>query len=201
MDTEVTFTVSSDSTASGNLYVARLDTALFEQYNRQFAAAGMDITTFSDTRIEGSLNAAAAGSVMTSIVYDEGWTVLVDGNPVETFAIGKGFIGFDVPAGSHTVTMTFFPKGLKIGLIISGVSLLLLIALVLLRRRADLYREALAAKETEESAATQPEAGAPETSPEETPDVPLPVEDTAPAEEGSAEAKTPPETEIPADPT
>lgn len=201
VDTEVTFTVSSDSTASGNLYVARLDTALFEQYNRQFAAAGMDITTFSDTRIEGSLNAAAAGSVMTSIVYDEGWTVLVDGNPVETFAIGKGFIGFDVPAGSHTVTMTFFPKGLKIGLIISGVSLLLLIALVLLRRRADLYREALAAKETEESAATQPEAGAPETSPEETPDVPLPVEDTAPAEEGSAEAKTPPETEIPADPT
>ena len=69
-----------------------------------------------------------------------------------------------------------------------GAMFLLLIALVLLRRRADLYREALAAKETEESAATQPEAGAPETSPEETPDVPLPVEDTAPAEKAEAKA-------------
>ncbi|MBQ8752930.1 MAG: YfhO family protein, partial [Clostridia bacterium] len=154
--TEVEFTVDAESTASGNLYVAKLNRELFDETNATLAANGMTVTKFTDSHIEGTITAPENGCVMTSLVYDEGWTVLVDGQPVETFAIGQGLIGFDVTAGEHTVTMTFFPKGLKLGLIISGVCLLLLILLVLLRRRADLYREAelrLAARKAEEEAA------------------------------------------------
>ena len=36
----------------------------------------------------------------------------------------NAFLGFDVPQGAHSVTLTYFPPGLTAGLILSGASIL-----------------------------------------------------------------------------
>jgi len=133
----ISFTVNCDGTATGNLYVARLDEELFLATNASLQQSGLQITDWSDTRIEGTLTAQENGSVMTSIVYDENWMVLVDGQRVETFAVGNGFVGFDVTAGKHEITLMFVPTPFFIGLLISGVCLIILLLLMWLRRRMD----------------------------------------------------------------
>ncbi|MCI8553548.1 MAG: YfhO family protein [Clostridiales bacterium] len=131
----LTVTINAEKTCSGNIYVVRLDEAVFEQDMATLAAHGMTVTSFSDSRISGVVTAPASGVIYSSIPYDKGWTVTVDGQRVETFAGGEAMLAFEVDAGEHTVEFRFFPVGLIPGVVISVVSLGLLILLLLYVRR------------------------------------------------------------------
>lgn len=198
-DTEVSFTVTTDSTASGNLYVARLDTERVERTLARLKEGGLKTEKFTDTELSGTLTAASDGAVLTSLVYDAGWTVEVDGKPVETFAAGQGLLAFDVAAGEHTVRMVFSPRGLKTGALLSGISLLLFLALVILRGILDRKRT-LSAAEPTDGAETVPAEGdasvviaEPDEATSEAVPAPMPsqAEQTVPEEPASAGAETP----------
>ena len=63
----------------------------------------------------------------TSVPYDEGWSVYVDGKKVKYREVADTFIGIRVPKGSHKITMKFYPRGLFCGIGISLVSILLMV--------------------------------------------------------------------------
>lgn len=144
----VEITVSAKDSCIGNIYVASLNEEVFTQNMRQLMEGGMKVTSFSDSRIEGTVDAKEDGVLMTTMTYDEGWTVKIDGKEVETVSsqmlsaadtgtvgMAEALLAFDVPAGKHTITMTFFPKGLALGIILSVISLAGLIALLIFQRR------------------------------------------------------------------
>jgi len=125
-------TLNSDSACGGSIYAMILNEDVYAQQMSTLAQNQMTVDTFTDTKITGSVTAPRDGSIMTSVVYDKGWTVKVDGHKVDTYAIGNSMLSFDVAAGDHTVTMTFFPTGLLYGiaLFVIGVGALLFILLV-----------------------------------------------------------------------
>ncbi len=136
--------VTVKSSAIGNIYVASLNNDTFEKDMDTLSAGGLQVTSFSDSRISGTIHADEASSVFVSIPYDKGWTVKVDGQPVETYGIGEtdlddpsngAMLGFDILAGDHTVELSFMPRGLWLGVGISLISLVLLILLVWATRR------------------------------------------------------------------
>ena len=61
--------------------------------------------------------------LLITIPYDDGLTIKVDGKEVEYFKVFDTLIGIKVNHGKHLVEITYFPKGLKIGSMISIVSL------------------------------------------------------------------------------
>lgn len=145
---EVEITVEAADACIGNIYVATLNEEVFQDTFRQLSQNGLEITSFSDTRIEGTVTADEAGIMMTSITYDKGWTVLVDGKEVTpvstqmqeaadtgTVGMAEALLSFKVPEGTHTVTLVFFPQGLKVGLLLSGISLVGLIVLLVWQRK------------------------------------------------------------------
>ncbi|MEG0409178.1 MAG: YfhO family protein [Bacilli bacterium] len=77
---------------------------------------------------------------MTSIPYDPGWTVKVDGKETPIKIVNLGLIGFDLSEGVHSIEMIYTPPGLKIGVIISLISLMVLI-LIKLRKNEILGKE------------------------------------------------------------
>lgn len=150
--TVVTFSVTAKSACSGNLYVARLNAAVFERAMTKLAAGGLNVTSSTDRSITGTVNAAQDSVMFTSIPYDRGWTVKIDGKPVELYpsdveransqlgtaapsGADEAMLLFDVPAGEHTVELTFFPRGLALGLGLSAVSLAALLFLLFLKRK------------------------------------------------------------------
>ena len=143
----VEVTVTATQSCIGTIHVATLNKDVFEQNMRQLAQGGLDVTSFSDTHIEGTVDAAEAGIMMTSITYDEGWTVKIDGKEVKTISsemreaadtgtvgMAEALLAFEVPEGTHTITLTFFPKGLALGLVLSVISLAGLILLLIYQR-------------------------------------------------------------------
>ncbi len=93
----------------------------------------LNVTSFEDTEISGTINASQDGVLYTSINYDTGWDVYIDGEKVSReniHPIGQGaLLGVDITKGEHTVTLKYTPEGLLIGIIISAVTLLIMILL------------------------------------------------------------------------
>ena len=152
--------IFTEGTCIGNIYLVRLDADAYARHLEVLQAGGLQVTQQTGHSITGTVNAAYDGTMFFSLPYDKGWTVYVDGSPVETFPVDRGedkveqengtyeyvenddgaFLGAWIPAGTHEVSIVYTTPGGTIGGIISGVSLLaLLIPLVMwiLRRRAD----------------------------------------------------------------
>ncbi len=127
---EVTATVKSKSACSGNLYVVVLNEDVFKEDMETLAESSLEIESFSDSHLKGSITAPQDGTICTTITYDKGWTVKVDGQKVETTSISGAWLAFDVSAGSHTVEISFFPRGLVPGLVLSVIGVVVLVLLV-----------------------------------------------------------------------
>lgn len=78
------------------------------------------------------VNAAEECVVFTTIPSEEGWTAAIDGKevPIETTMDGA-LIAVKVPQGEHTVTLEFFPAGLKAGLLLTFSGLLIMAIMLL----------------------------------------------------------------------
>ncbi|MCI9147040.1 MAG: YfhO family protein [Hungatella sp.] len=87
----------------------------------------IEITRWVDTRLEGEIETDQAGVLFTSIPYDKGWKVAVDGIKQETGKIFDAFLSVEMPEGRHTISLTYEPEGLKLGFGISGASILCLV--------------------------------------------------------------------------
>ncbi len=133
--------------------------ALSEVYN-VLSQSGLTLTKWTDTEVEGTVQTEEDGVMMTSIPYDGGWKVYVDGTEVKPERIKDTFLGISLSAGEHTVRLCFFPEGLKPGMAISGVSLLLFLLLLGRQRRKDRRLRARKAEKKRNAEAAAQQNGA-----------------------------------------
>lgn len=98
---------------------------LYEKLNQM----PMHLTSWSDTRLAGGVNVTKAGMLLTTIPFDAGWTVEVDGEPAETKKALEAFLAVDLPEGYHEITFSYLPEGIREGSLITILSLLMLILL------------------------------------------------------------------------
>ena len=131
MTVEIAIPANKES-GYADIYAVGLNMDNFEYGYQKLAEASMDITEFEDTHIKGTVTVRANELVYTSINYDEGWEILVDGEKVQPVAIGDALIGIDAAPGTHTIEMTYKPKGLLIGGIISAGTLAAFIAMLVI---------------------------------------------------------------------
>ncbi len=104
-----------------------------------------DLTSWTDTELKGTVACRESGLMLTTIPYDEGWTITVDGVEQPAVKMLNAFIGVRLTPGSHRVEMSYLPKGLPQGMMITGASalILLLVGVVgYVRRRREAGSEA-----------------------------------------------------------
>ncbi|MCD7890434.1 MAG: YfhO family protein [Ruminococcus sp.] len=113
---EVELKFSNDSqTGSFKLMVYALSQSVFEQVYEELADEQLNITKFSDTEIEGTITAEKDGVMLLSIPYEEGWSVYVDGEEVDTVEIMFAMLGANVSAGTHSIRIVYVPEGFTEG--------------------------------------------------------------------------------------
>lgn len=95
----------------------------------------METETVTDRYISGTVYAESNRILYTSIPYDSGWSVYVDGTKTETFKIGDSQLGVMLKPGQHEIEFKYTPKGLYLGAGVSGVTLISLAAVTVLKLR------------------------------------------------------------------
>lgn len=90
---------------------------------------GLQVTDFDDTHIRAEIDVKRGGLLLTSIPYDKGWTVLIDGRPAKILEVKDAFLGIDLNVGTHTLEFSYAPEGYNLGLTITIVCVIILIAI------------------------------------------------------------------------
>ena len=116
-------------------YFVQVDEKNIKTVTDTLKEGGLNVTEHSDTRIEGNLTTSQAQTVLTTIPYDSGWRVYVDGERVETFKTIETFIGFDVSEGEHTIVMKYQPTVFYVGICTSTLGVALFILLIIIDKR------------------------------------------------------------------
>ena len=104
----------------------------------------LNVETFTDTEISGTVTAKESGILYTSIPYDTGWKITVDGEEIdeeEILSLGDALIGIHLSAGTHTVEFKYTPQGFIIGLGLTAAGIIILLAYILIIRKLKFARE------------------------------------------------------------
>ena len=113
--------MESESTSFDFYCYTADDTVVKNMYN-SFAGNSLNVDSYSDTTIKGTVNAKENCYLYSSIPYDDGWSVYVDGKKAETFEIGGTLLAIELTPGQHKIEYKYFPVGFLYGIIISAVT-------------------------------------------------------------------------------
>ena len=127
---EIRFSCKAGESGTISVNACQLDEALFRQAYDVLAASTLELTEFSNTYVEGTIQANRDGLLYTSIPQDGNWHVTVDGKEVEPVLVGNTMVGVPMNEGSHTVTFTYQNKAFDLGWKISLGCLTIFVLLV-----------------------------------------------------------------------
>ena len=104
-------------------YAYAIDDDKFKEFYNEINKNILKVTSYSDTLIEGDVTLKSDKVMLSTIAYDIGWKVYVDGKSVDTYKIADSYLAFDIKKGSHKIKLIYYPDGMKLGVITSFISL------------------------------------------------------------------------------
>lgn len=129
-DEEITIEISvlNDSFSLDEVQLYYCDMDRFQDIYKNLSYNIIENTIYKDGYIKGDIKVTADKTLMyTSIPYDEGWNLKVDGEEYDYFKILNGLIGVKLQPGEHKIEFKYKLPGLRLGIGISIFSLGILI--------------------------------------------------------------------------
>ena len=116
-----------------------LDREVLADYTASILEQNCEVRRTSGTSLEIKVNSDGNRALFTTIPVEEGWSAAIDGNPCTiASAVNDTLICLNVPEGEHTITLNFFPAGMKMGLILTaagaGILLVMIVTSIIVKR-------------------------------------------------------------------
>ncbi len=145
---------------NGNVYAIKngsftinsytVDKAKFEKaYDTLDAMSDTELLAFEDTYVKAKVTSYTDGALYIPISYDAGWKIYIDGQQVSLYEHQGHILMTGISAGEHIVEMKYTPVGFVAGAVITGVSVVILIAwAVIATKRCKKEQECVTINET-----------------------------------------------------
>ncbi|MGT2936379.1 glycosyltransferase PgfM1 [Streptococcus caprae] len=137
LETTITLQTSTEDEINlTNMGLVRANQTAIQEVLNQRLKQNMTVDSWTNTNITGSVDITDDSTVMmTSIPYDAGWSVTVDGQEVETTAAwDNSLLSFPITSGKHKIIIHYQTPGLWTGIIISVCSWVLIAYLIWLEK-------------------------------------------------------------------
>ena len=122
---EVRVLCDKDESGTMTVTAAQLDNDLFYEGYDILNASTLDITSFRQTRVEGTITCNRDGLLYTSVPQNGNWHLYVDGREAEITLVGDCMISTNLTEGTHTVQLRYqnkaFAMGWKVSLLCAAV--------------------------------------------------------------------------------
>ncbi len=141
---ELVYTSDTYKQAGINLFMAIQNDELLQQGLDILSDEVWNITYADNTTLTGTITVLSDGLFYSSIPYEPGWTVTVDGTEVPLaltynpknpdVKLTDAQLCFPLAAGDHEITMTYKSPGLRLGLCLSLIGLSLFLPVILCKK-------------------------------------------------------------------
>lgn len=105
-------------------------TYVLQDLTNKLISNSLQISHHSQNRIEGTISLSQPKMMFLSIPYDAGWSAKVNGQDKEFELVNTGFLGLMLPAGNHTVELSYSSPYFYQGWLVSLVALSLYLFLL-----------------------------------------------------------------------
>jgi uncharacterized membrane protein YfhO len=133
---------SLEAKVSGLKKLTQIDTSAVFTTNTEFQEIldglkkdSLQITKFSQNKIEGNISTDTPKILFLSIPFDKGWHAILDGKETTLERVQFGLTGLVLDKGKHQLTLQFEPPFRALGTKISIVALLAYLGLVFWTRK------------------------------------------------------------------
>lgn len=130
----VRVTVANDDNEAfwkDNLFYS-FDYDKFSEACERISQGTMQITSFEDTALEGTVNADRDGQLLfTTIPYENGWSINVNGRTVSPEIVLDSLIAIPLEKGENRISMNFSPNYWRLSIIVTLFGGLMLMLIVL----------------------------------------------------------------------
>lgn len=122
-DETVTVTVRiSKSISPVSFGVFGLDTGVLKGICAAAQGTEMEV---SGNQISATCTAKEGQTLFLPVTYDKGWTATVNGEKAEVYRTAGTFLNLSLQEGENQIVLTYTPPGLRTGLLLMGIGLLL----------------------------------------------------------------------------
>ena len=127
--------VEKEKSGSGKVLVYQANEELLRQGIEKLSKGGIAVSDYSDTEIKGTFTAENDSVFYTSIPYDGGWKVYIDGEEAEVTPLKNAVVCVPVTAGSHEIRFKYCPPGFAAGAAITVGSVIVFAAIWILEKK------------------------------------------------------------------
>ncbi len=99
----------------------------------------LDIEKNNIDYIKGRINIKDNNILYTSIIFDKGWQVKVNGKNKEPILIADSLLGIELEKGENIVELKYYPRGFFIGITTSTGTLFIIIVYLFIKRYKNKY--------------------------------------------------------------
>ena len=115
-----------------------VDMDVFEEgYNKLDSYSDTEMLECSDTHVKAKVVSNIDGYLYIPTAYDAGWTITIDGQEVPLYEHESHILMTEITKGEHIVEMKYVPQGFTAGAVISGVSIVILIAWAVISKKRE----------------------------------------------------------------
>lgn len=116
---EIRATCGAGESGTITISAAILNRERFLRHYEALSASQLELTSFSNTRVSGTIQCDRDGLLYTSIPQNGNWSVRVDGKRQELKLVGDVMCAVPLTAGSHEVTFLYDNSAFRLGWMIS----------------------------------------------------------------------------------
>ncbi len=131
--------IKDDATYANVDFIAfTINTDKFIEGYKKLENGQIQYSKFDETKIEGSFVTENDEILFTSIPYDKGWNIYIDGKKVSEeniIKISDALLGVMVSSGEHKISFEYSIPGLKLATIISFLFIILLVILCIFKQK------------------------------------------------------------------
>ena len=86
-----------------NIFFYKLNQQNLDKAMDKLKEQQLNIECYSDGYLKANIDVKESNILFTTIPYEPGWLILVDGKQVDYFTVLNGFVGFDLNEGYHNI--------------------------------------------------------------------------------------------------
>lgn len=132
----IKFTVEDDSLEIDDIYFYYESKQVLKAWYKDAVSTSCNVTKISSSHLKADVDVSETKDyIVFSIPYEEDWKIKIDGEKVKPFKVMDALLAVKISGGKHEIDLRYIPAGIKVGLPVSVISILIALITLIVNRK------------------------------------------------------------------